>query len=118
MVCGKKVWGDIMSWQSEGLRVKPGSLEKYGVKSKVIMTSWGDIEVQVLDMFNRGRFQSQALIMCMDKLDYVYLSNRDIGVRKNIQGNSVDGREDEIYGEISMGVNDGGYGIHKLSNCN
>jgi len=118
MWCGYAVWSVILGWINEGtLQAKPGTYAKWGIESYNILTARGYVEVMLLDVFDRGNFATQALIVCPEKIDYVFYKGRDMQVRENIQGNSVDGREDEIYGEISVCPDDNGYSIMKLINC-
>jgi hypothetical protein len=118
MWCGYKVWSVILGWQNDGtIQLKSGSYNQFGVQSMRMISARGWIEIMVLDAFNRGSFDSQALIVNPEKVDYVFLRNRDMQLKPNIQSRSVDGREDEIYGEISICPNDAGYSIHKLTNC-
>lgn len=118
MFCGYEVWSIILGWENAGqLMLKPGSYDKFGIESHKIITARGSIEVMVVDAYTRGDYNTQALICNPEKIDFVNLKNRDFQLRENIQGNSVDGREDEIYGEISICPDDAGYSIHVLKGC-
>jgi len=115
---GYQQWSQILGWQNAGLlKLEPGSYKQFGVWSEKIVTARGWIECMVIDSFNRGSFASQMLIINPEKVDYVFLEGRDMQLRKNIHDNSVDGKEDEIYGEISICPDDAGYSIHKCINC-
>lgn len=118
MFCGDKVWSVILGWENDGtIKLESGSYKQFGVESRKVLTCKGPVEVMILDCYNRGDFSKQALICNPERIDYVFLRNRDMKLRPNIHGNSVDGKEDEIYGEISICPDDGGYSIHKLINC-
>lgn len=128
MLCGIKVWADILSWQNDAgiIRVDMSDYGKdttWGVKSMKIMHARGEVEVIHLDVFDRGDLYKNALIFCPDEVEYLYKNkgpgdsqDRDFHPKKGIQNNDVDGVEDEILGEISMGVLDGGNSIHKIEN--
>jgi hypothetical protein len=119
MFCGYEFWAEVFSWMNNGanIQVTPGSYEVYGVKSKKLLTCRGDIEVMVNDAYTRGSYKNQALIFNPENIDYVFYKERDTKLNENIQGNSVDGREDELIGEISICSNDNGYSIHQLKNA-
>lgn len=119
MFCGYEFWAEILSWMNDGakIHVTPGSYDVFGVKSKKILTCRGDIEVMVNDAYTKGSYNNQALIFNPENIDYVIYKNRDTMLNENIQGNSVDGKMDELIGEISICSNDNGYSIHQLKNA-
>lgn len=117
-VMGYKIWSIILGWQNSGmLKLEPGLYKQYGVESHRIITARGFVDCMVIDAMTRGEFAKQMLIFNPEKIDFVYMKNRDMQLRPNIHGNSVDGKEDEIYGELSICADDGGYSIQKNVNC-
>ncbi|RPJ55956.1 MAG: hypothetical protein EHM12_11350 [Dehalococcoidia bacterium] len=117
MFCGYEFWATILGWMNSGLcECEPGTYDKWGVKSNKLMTCRGDVEVMIIDAYNRGDFKRQALVCNPENIDFIYLNNCDLQIREGIQNASVHGDEDELWGEISIMSNDNGDSICKYVN--
>lgn len=90
--------------------------EKFGIKAKAFETSIPLINLIRHDAFNRGSYTDQALIFAPEELFYCFKEGRDLQPRVNIQSPSTDGFIDEIFGEIGIGVLDGGNSITRVIN--
>jgi len=102
-------YADMCMWANQNLMLtQSGTLAKYGVTSKVFVTSGPEIEVIVHDSFNRGSLSSCALFFNPEYIEYVFKKGRDFHPVLGIQNNDVDGVEDDFLGEWGMGVSDGG----------
>jgi hypothetical protein len=102
-------FADMCMWANQNLMVtEQGTLKKFGVTSKVFVTSGPEIEVIVHDSFNRGSLTSCALFFNPEYVNYVFKKGRDFHPVLGIQNNDVDGVEDDFLGEWGMGVDDGG----------
>ncbi len=109
MYCSRKQFADMCMWANEKLMVmEQGTLKKFGVQSKVFVTSGPEIEAIVHDSFNRGSLESVALIFNPEFVKYVFKKERDFHPILGIQNNDVDGVEDDFLGEWGLGVEDGG----------
>lgn len=120
MLTGRRVNGLMQSWIQQDLEVnqsKDEILARYGVKASVFTTSGPDIKVVKHDSFDRGSNVGKALIFNPEDCFYCYKMGRDLMPHNGIQSNSTDGYEDEIIGEIGIGVLDGGETITKLTGC-
>lgn len=118
MFCGKEIFGRMQQWVNEDRMVmqKDEELGKFGLKAYNFVTSGPEIRVIKHDAFDRGSNSSKALIFNPEDIFYCYKEGRDLAPKMGIQNNDVDGYEDEILGEIGIGVMDGGYGITKITN--
>ena len=74
-------------------------------------------------MFDRGDLYKNALLFNPDDVEYCYKNkgpgdkaDRDFHPKLGIQNADVDGVVDEILGEISVGVLDGGEKITTITN--
>lgn len=119
--CGYNVWAQILGWEQDSLRVQSGSYERFGHESFKLITARGWIEVVIMDIFNRGDLQTQAMIICPERWQYVYLADRDFnayqGQKKvGIGANDLDGTKVEIRGEMSFCPDDGGENALHLKN--
>jgi len=102
-------FADMCMWANQNLMItEQGTLKKFGVTSKVFVTSGPEIEVIVHDSFNRGSLSSCALFFNPEYVNYVFKKGRDFHPVLGIQNNDVDGVEDDFLGEWGMGVDDGG----------
>jgi hypothetical protein len=102
-------FADMCMWANQNLMVtEQGTLKKFGVTSKVFVTSGPEIEVIVHDSFNRGSLSSCALFFNPEYVNYVFKKSRDFHPVLGIQNNDVDGVEDDFLGEWGVGVDDGG----------
>lgn len=118
MFCGKKVFARMQSWVNQDRMVMQQNedLRKFGLKAYNFVTSGPEIRVIKHDAFDRGTNETRALIFNPEDVFYCYKTERDLQARNSIQANDVDGKIDEIFGEIGIGVLDGGYGITKVTN--
>ncbi len=124
MLCGIKVWGDILQWHTDKLTIlEPGDYKYFGAQSKKLLTARGYVDIVVTDMFDRGDLYKNAIVFCPDDVEYCYKNkgpgdkhDRDFHPKLGIQNNDVDGVTDEIFGEISIGVKDGGERITTITN--
>jgi hypothetical protein len=118
MFCGKEIFGRMQQWVNEDRMVmqKDEELNKFGLKAYTFVTSGPEIRVIKHDAFDRGANNAKALIFNPEDVFYCYKEGRDLAPVLGIQNNDVDGYEDEIKGEIGIGVLDGGYGITKVTN--
>jgi len=113
----RKQFADMVMWANDTLMtMKSGTLEKFGVLSKVFITSGAEIEAIVHDSFNRGTLNTTALLFDTDKVEYVFKAKRDFHPVLGIQNNDVDGVEDDFLGEWGMGVEDGGNSMTIIEN--
>lgn len=109
LYCGRSQFADMTMWCNQNLMtMESGTLSKYGVKSKVFVTSGPEIEAIVCDSFNRGALNTVALCFNPDMVKYVFKKGRDFAPKLGIQANDVDGVEDDFIGEWGLGVEDGG----------
>jgi hypothetical protein len=117
MYCGRAQYADMVMWCNEKLMtMESGTLAKYGVKTKVFVTSGPEIEAIVHDSFNRGALNSVALCFNPDMVKYVFKKGRDFAPKLGIQANDVDGVEDDFIGEWGLGVDDGGNSMTYITN--
>ena|GEM_PF-6944023 len=124
MFCGIQVWADILQWQNDKLALlEPGEYKYFGVQSKKLLHARGMVDIIVLDVFDRGDLYKNAMIFSPDEVEYLYKNkgpgdkqDRDLHPKLGIQNNDVDGLEDEILGELSLGVTDGGNKITTITN--
>jgi hypothetical protein len=123
-LCGMQVWADMLQWVNDKLAiVEPGDYKYFGAQSKKFLTARGAIDVIVLDVFDRGDLYKNAIVFSPDDVEYLYKNkgpgdkqDRDLHPKLGIQNNDVDGVEDEILGELSLGVTDGGSKITTVTN--
>lgn len=118
MFCGKEIFGRMQGWVNEDRMVmnQAAELEKFGLKAYTFVTSGPDVRVIVHDAFDRGANAKKALIFNPEDVFYCFKQGRDLAPNLGIQANDADYYEDEILGEIGIGVLDGGYGITKVTN--
>jgi hypothetical protein len=125
MMCGVKVWGDILQWHTDKLALlEPGDYKYFGAQSKKLLMARGYVDILVCDMFDRGDLYKNAIIFNPDDVEYCYKNkgpgdknaDRDFHPKLGIQNNDVDGVVDEILGEISLAVLDGGEKITTVTN--
>jgi hypothetical protein len=124
MLCGVKVWGDILQWHTDKLALlEPGDYKYFGAQSKKLLMARGYIDVMPVDVFDRGDLYKNCVIFNPDDVEYVYKNkgpgdkhDRDFHPKLGIQNPDVDGVEDEILGEISLSVVDGGEKITTITN--
>lgn len=124
MLCGIKIWGDILQWHTDKLALlEPGDYKYFGAQSKKLLTARGFVDIIVCDMFDRGDLYKNWCIFNPDDVEYVYKNkgpgdkyDRDFHPKLGIQNPDVDGVVDEILGEVSMSVVDGGEKILAGSN--
>jgi len=124
MLCGIKVWGDILQWHTDKLALlEPGDYKYFGAQSKKLLTARGYVDIIPIDCFDRGDLYKNAIIFNPDDVEYVYKNkgpgdkyDRDFHPKLGIQANDVDGVIDEIFGEISISVVDGGEKITTITN--
>jgi hypothetical protein len=117
MFCGRQQFADMCMWANEKLMVmEQGTLKKFGVNSKVFVTSGPEIEAIVHDSFNRGSLADVALVFNPDNVEYVFKKGRDFHPILGIQNNDVDGVEDDFLGEWGLRVNDGGNSMTYVTN--
>ena len=118
MFCGNEVAGRMMQWVNQVQRIDNAGGEEtvFGLRAKSFMTSTYTVKVITHEVFNKGSLANQALLFNPEELFYAFLRNRDLQVRTNIQNPSADGYTDELYGEIGLGVRDGGQSIVRISN--
>lgn len=106
---GRRVFGDMQMWgYDKYLHMDDGEYDKFGVKTYKFMTAGPEIEVMVHNVFDQSGFEGKGLLMCPDDAVYVYKTGRDMQPRNGIQDNSLDGYEDEIYGELTCAELTGG----------
>lgn len=120
LLCGRLLYGQFCMLGNDVLRVEQtdsGELSALGLRPKKLVTGNGDIDLYVHDAFDRGNMSKTALLMVPELLDFVHLKDRDFKIKENIQNNDVDGRQDEILGEVGICPRDGGYSIHRMLNC-
>lgn len=113
---GSRIVGDMQLWaQDRWILQKEGNYSKYGVKTNVFSTGKFDIEVMRHNSFDQPGFEGKGLIICPDDMEYVYKTGRDLQPRKGIQDNSMDGYEDEIFGELTCAELTGGLHCCKVT---
>jgi hypothetical protein len=129
MLGGIKLWAKMLGWQNDSnvIRVDMSSYsegKRWGVQSMKLLHARGEVEFIHLDVFDRGDLYKNSLIFNPDEVEFCYKNkgpgdsqDRDFHPKKGIQNNDVDGVEDEILGEISIGVKDGGASIMAISNA-
>ena len=117
MLTSREAAARFLEYPDNALRVNDkGMIEKFGIKTDTYCTSGPDIKVIAHDAFDYGNNQKKAIIFQPKELEYIYLDGRDMQIKPNIQNPSVDGRQDEIFGECSILPLDGGYSITKVEN--
>ncbi len=117
MFCGNRIKADMLSWANSKLQViQSDTFKEYGLDTNRFVTSRCPIEVMEHDAFNRGSLQNEAVIFDPESLEYCFLADRDLKIYDKRQNNDVDGRMDEIMGEIGFGTNDGGKSILWVQN--
>jgi hypothetical protein len=115
MYCNRSQFADMCMWANEKLMVtEQGTLKKFGVTSKVFVTSGPEIEAIVHDSFNQ--FDGLAQIFDPEMVSYKFKKDRDFHPVLGIQNNDVDGVEDDFLGEWGMGVDDGGSSMTYITN--
>lgn len=118
-LCGTHTYAKMLKWiMDKGEVALPGngSYEKYGVETKKFVTAKGTVEVMVHDAFDQTDLKKQMLIICPELIDYVVFQDDDFHPKLGIQNNDVDGKEDEIIGEVSICPRDAGKSITLISN--
>lgn len=118
MFCGKEIFGRMQGWVNEDRMVmqQDSELKKFGVKCYNFVTSGPEVKVIVHDAYDRGANAKKTIIFRPDDVFYCYKEGRDLAPKNGIQPNDADYYEDEILGEIGLGVLDGGYGITEVIN--
>ena len=115
--CSREFYARVMEWQNEKMQINQDKeLKKFGIKASRIETSGPCTKLIVHDSFNRGGNVNKAIIFNPEDVFYAYHEGRDLAPKNGIQSNSTDGYQDEMIGEIGLGVLDGGSNITVVSN--
>lgn len=112
-----KIVGDMQAWAYDKWMItKEGKYSEFGVRTEVFKTGKYDIEVMAHSAFDRAGspLESKGIIFAPDDCAYVSRTGRDLQPRKGIQDNSLDGYEDEIYGELTLAEYTGGQNVCRV----
>ena len=117
MFAGSAINAEMQDWVNDrSILAKDGTLEKFGLKSNVFLTSEFEVELIMHDTFNQGALANQALLFKPEALRYCFLRNKDMKPNLNIQSPSTDGIQDEISGMIGVASEDAGNSMLKIKN--
>jgi hypothetical protein len=117
LYCGRSQYADMVMWCNQNLMtMEQGTLKKFGVKSKVFVTSGPEIEAVVHDSMNRGSLNTVAIAFNPEYVKYCFKKGRDFRPKLGIQNNDVDGVEDDFIGEWGLKVEDGGNAMTYIQN--
>lgn len=118
LMLGHQAAGVFQSWVNavQFTDMGGGTIDRFGYKCKRFQTATFAVDLVIHDAFNRGALKGQGLLFNPEEVFYAYLEKRDLKPNLNIQAPSVDGKIDEIIGELGLGVRDGGNSVVKLKN--
>lgn len=120
-LCGATTYGIILGQFNDKSTFTLDASKEYkdvaiGAQVTRIKTAKGDIDIMQHDLFDKAGLNDTMLIFNPDRVEYVYLTDRDDKIKLNIQGNDQDGYKDEIISEWGVRVDDGGASILWLTN--
>lgn len=115
---GKRISGDMQMWPHDKYMItSSGTLEKYGIKSKVFMTAGPEIEIIEHPLFDNTGLTDKMFIMVPDDALYIFREGRDIHVEsKETQPNDADYYEHIVTGELTCAELTGGLHCCMVSN--
>lgn len=111
-----RIKSDMQMWAHDRWMItKPGTYDKYGVKTDIFMTGKYEIEVMAHNLFDQGLNQSRGVIFTPEDNTYVFRTGRDLQPKNGIQDNSLDGYEDDLIGELTLQEETGGQNVCRVT---
>lgn len=116
--CSNKFYGNFLGLIEDKLQhiAKEGQMEKFGCKTKTLLTAGPTIEFATHDSFNVAGAENKLLIFDPNAVGYVHFEGLDMQPHNNIQTEATHGKIDELVCYYGMETKDSGKTITVVSN--
>ena len=117
--CSNKFYGVFLGLIEDKLQhiAKEGQMEKFGCKTKTLLTAGPTIEFATHDSFNVAGAENMLLIFDPNSVGYAHFEGLDMKPNNNIQTEATHGKIDELVCYYGMETKDAGKTITVVSNA-